>query len=168
MGEGELVQSISSLKCSHCNVDMLYTMVEFRIGGVSGNTMFIFGPISEVGEKKLPFRVYVCPNCGRAEFYIDEKTKKQINLIDLQELERKRLELLKPKPDDESNVRKLALELFESKRGEYFTSKMIADELRKQVSKLENSRVIQVLIKLAEENKVSKIQRENMIYYRMI
>jgi hypothetical protein len=41
---------------------------EFRTGGTSGGIKLLIGEWGELGEKKLPFELLVCPTCRFTEF----------------------------------------------------------------------------------------------------
>jgi len=41
---------------------------EFRTGGTSGGIKLLIGEWGELGEKKLPFELLVCPSCRFTEF----------------------------------------------------------------------------------------------------
>ena len=51
---------------------------DFRIGGTGGTWKLIFGEWAELGEKMIPFYIYVCPKCGKIELFVDEKTKEKL------------------------------------------------------------------------------------------
>ena len=51
---------------------------QFRIGGTGGTWKLIFSEWAELGEKMLPFYIYVCPKCGKIELFADEKTKNKL------------------------------------------------------------------------------------------
>ncbi len=50
----------------------------FRIGGTSGGWKLLFGEWAELGENMIPLLVYVCPNCGKVEFYASEKMRQRL------------------------------------------------------------------------------------------
>jgi hypothetical protein len=66
-------------KCSVCGEEMCSSVkARFRIGGTGGTWKLIFGEWAELGEKMIPFYIYVCPNCGKIELFVDEKTKNKL------------------------------------------------------------------------------------------
>ena len=67
------------IKCSVCGKEMVSSVkVDFRIGGTGGTWKLILGEWAELGEKMIPFYIYVCPNCGKIELLVDEKTKEKL------------------------------------------------------------------------------------------
>lgn len=67
------------IKCSVCGEEMVSSVkADFRIGGTGGTWKLIFGEWTELSEKMIPFYIYICPNCGKIEFFVDEKTKEKL------------------------------------------------------------------------------------------
>jgi hypothetical protein len=57
------------LNCLRCgSVIESLGVEEFRTGGTSGGIKLVIGEWGELGEKKLPFEVLVCPTCRFTEF----------------------------------------------------------------------------------------------------
>jgi predicted RNA-binding Zn-ribbon protein involved in translation (DUF1610 family) len=50
----------------------------FRTGGTSGGWKLLFGEWAELGENMIPLLVYVCPNCGKVEFYASERMRQRL------------------------------------------------------------------------------------------
>lgn len=64
------------MKCPRCDVEMEHEGVHlFRVGGTSGEWIFLFGDIAEIKEEPLPLHVYMCPKCGKLELFTHEKAK---------------------------------------------------------------------------------------------
>lgn len=58
-----------SVQCSRCNVRMVYRGTKnFHEGTRWG----AFGDIAELFVNKEKYDVYVCPNCGVVEFFVDQ------------------------------------------------------------------------------------------------
>ena len=61
-------------KCTSCGSETeLKGVYDFRIGGTSGGWKLLFGEWAELGESMIPLRVYICPRCGKLEFYEKKK-----------------------------------------------------------------------------------------------
>ncbi len=74
-------QTVTSVKCPSCNVDMEAVLdVPFRIGGTRGGWKLLFGEWAELGEELLSFDLYVCHQCGRVQLFADDKTRKSLRL----------------------------------------------------------------------------------------
>jgi len=54
--------------------------VPFRIGGSSGGWKLLFGEWAELGEDTLSFNLYVCHQCGRVQFFADQKTRETLRM----------------------------------------------------------------------------------------
>ncbi len=66
-------------KCPICGFEMQFAGENsFRIGGTSGGWKLLFGEWAELGENMIPLLVYVCPNCGKVEFYASEKMRQRL------------------------------------------------------------------------------------------
>jgi hypothetical protein len=64
-----------------CGEEMVSSVkADFRIGGTGGTWKLIFGEWAELDEKMIPFYLYVCPNCGKIELFVDEKTKEELTI----------------------------------------------------------------------------------------
>jgi hypothetical protein len=50
----------------------------FRTGGTTGGWKFLFGEWAELGENVMPLIVYLCPKCGKVEFYASEKIRRRL------------------------------------------------------------------------------------------
>ena len=62
------MNSSNPLRCTRCSVGMAYTGTKRFHEGTN------WGWLGEIGEffvKKEHFDVYVCPNCGVVEFFVD-------------------------------------------------------------------------------------------------
>ena len=56
------------MKCSRCETKLRYVGVKaFHEGRRWG----VLGDLSELFVKREKFDVYVCPRCGRVEFFVD-------------------------------------------------------------------------------------------------
>jgi hypothetical protein len=68
-------------KCLLCGSEMYCAKIDLRVGGWEGFTKAVLGPglgeIGEMSEKKLPVIVYVCSNCNKLDFFVEEKAKKK-------------------------------------------------------------------------------------------
>ena len=59
----------AGLNCLRCGAVIESLGVEeFRTGGTSGGIKLLIGEWGELGEKKLPFELLVCPTCRFTEF----------------------------------------------------------------------------------------------------
>jgi len=68
-----------SKKCPICGFEMQFAGENsFRTGGTSGGWKLLFGEWAELGENMIPLLVYVCPNCGKVEFYASEKMRRRL------------------------------------------------------------------------------------------
>lgn len=65
-------------RCSCGTVMEFAEKADFRIGGTSGGWKLLFGEWAELGESMIPLNIYVCPQCGRIQFYADEETKRRL------------------------------------------------------------------------------------------
>jgi ssDNA-binding Zn-finger/Zn-ribbon topoisomerase 1 len=73
------VNKLHMIKCSVCGEKMVSSVkADFRIGGTGGTWKLIFGEWAELGEKMIPFYIFVCPKCGKIELFVDEKTKEKL------------------------------------------------------------------------------------------
>ena len=73
------MSELKAFKCSVCGEEMMPSIeAQFRIGGTGGTWKLIFGEWAELGEKMIPFYIYVCPKCGKIELFADEKTKNKL------------------------------------------------------------------------------------------
>ncbi len=72
-------RTLSSVKCSSCNVDMEEMGdVPFRTGGSRGAWKLFFGEWAELGEDLLNLDVFLCRNCGRVQLFADSKTRESL------------------------------------------------------------------------------------------
>jgi len=63
---------ISNIDCIRCNVKLVYSgFYKFHEGPRLG----VLGNIFELFENRKHFDIFICPNCGKAEFYIPIKDK---------------------------------------------------------------------------------------------
>jgi hypothetical protein len=65
-GAGEEAVGRDCLRCGTVIESM--GVQEFRTGGTSGGIKLLIGEWGELGERKLPFELLVCPLCRYAEF----------------------------------------------------------------------------------------------------
>ena len=73
------MSKMKAFKCSFCGEEMCSSVrAQFKIGGTGGTWKLIFGEWAELGEKIIPFYIYVCPKCGKIELFADEKTKNKL------------------------------------------------------------------------------------------
>lgn len=73
------MSNLKAFKCSVCGEEMVSSVkAQFRIGGTGGTWKLIFSEWAELGEKMIPFYIYVCPNCGKIELFADENTKNKL------------------------------------------------------------------------------------------
>lgn len=57
------------IKCLRCQVDMVYSgKYEFHEGMNTG----LFGNLFELFQNREAFDLYVCPQCGKVEFFIPQ------------------------------------------------------------------------------------------------
>ncbi len=45
---------------------------------MSSGLKLLFGGLAEATEDIIPLFVYICPKCGRVEFYANEKTRQRL------------------------------------------------------------------------------------------
>jgi len=68
-----------SKKCQTCCLEMQFAGENsFRTGGTSGGWKFLFGEWAELDENVMPLLIYVCPKCGKVEFYANEKIRQRL------------------------------------------------------------------------------------------
>ena len=73
------MSNLKTFKCSVCGEEMVSSVkAQFRIGDTGGTWKLIFSEWAELGEKMIPFYIYVCPNCGKIELFADENTKNKL------------------------------------------------------------------------------------------
>jgi len=66
-------------KCKTCGVEMQFAGENaFRTGGTSGGWKFLFGGWAELDENVMPLLLYVCPKCGKVEFYANKKIRQRL------------------------------------------------------------------------------------------
>ncbi len=64
--------------CSLCNVEMSQTKTKFKIDGWKESNQKVDGDDSaRFGAEVLPVIVYLCPKCGKIDFWADEKLIKK-------------------------------------------------------------------------------------------
>ena len=74
-GRGDMKE----MKSACCDVEMVFAGEnDFRIGGMSPGWKLVFGRWAEATEDIIPLGVYICPKCGRVEFYANEKTRQHL------------------------------------------------------------------------------------------
>jgi predicted RNA-binding Zn-ribbon protein involved in translation (DUF1610 family) len=66
-------------KCKTCGVEIQFAGENaFRTGGTSGGWKFLFGEWAELDENVMPLLLYVCPKCGKVEFYANKKIRQRL------------------------------------------------------------------------------------------
>jgi Zn finger protein HypA/HybF involved in hydrogenase expression len=66
----DLNKGSREINCLRCNIPLIYSgEYKFHEGATPG----FFGNIFEVFQKKEKFDLYICPKCGKVEFFIPEK-----------------------------------------------------------------------------------------------
>jgi hypothetical protein len=67
--EADAQDEAAGLDCLRCHsvIESVGTY-EFRTGGTTGAAKLLIGEWGELGEKKLPFELLVCPTCRFTEF----------------------------------------------------------------------------------------------------
>ncbi|MBB4036775.1 DNA-directed RNA polymerase subunit RPC12/RpoP [Dysgonomonas hofstadii] len=63
---------VSNIDCTRCNVKLIYSgQYKFHEGTRTG----VLGNILELFQNRVYFDIFVCPECGKAEFYVPIKNK---------------------------------------------------------------------------------------------
>ena len=66
-------------KCSSCGSTLVFSHeANFKVGGTSGGLKLLFGEWAELGENMIPMNIYVCPNCGKIEFFATNRVKEAL------------------------------------------------------------------------------------------
>jgi ribosomal protein S27AE len=69
---------LESKKCQTCGLEMQFAGENFfRTGGVSGAWQFVLA-WAKYTEDTIPLVTYICPKCGRVEFYANEKIRQKL------------------------------------------------------------------------------------------
>ncbi len=81
MQDTQQPKSPAHIQCPECKLDMDEILdVPFRIGGSSGGWHLMFGQWAELSEDLLALNMFICHQCGRVQFYADEKTRKTLQM----------------------------------------------------------------------------------------
>jgi len=73
--EEDKIQNAPGICCSLCNAEMVQTRTKLKIDGWERtNQKFVDNYSARFGEETLSVIVYLCPNCGKIDLKVDEKT----------------------------------------------------------------------------------------------
>jgi hypothetical protein len=80
------VDTLPTVKCSTCNVKMDPARTKIRIGGYRGLWKLapVVGGVGELKEQLLPVLIYLCPSCGRLEFFAEQTGKRKLHGLHIQ------------------------------------------------------------------------------------
>jgi DNA-directed RNA polymerase subunit RPC12/RpoP len=67
------------LRCPDCKIDTeVYYGVPFKIGQSDPAARLLLGWVSQLGEEPMLIDLYICPQCGRLQQFVNKKTRDRL------------------------------------------------------------------------------------------